>query len=90
MLKCVLCQNAVLNIYLKCFQVLLFENIVQRSEFLDQLQSDLKEMTLHLIVTEMSEKELLKEAVTKEQRAQIVETFFRHAFAKVGTGHLNQ
>ncbi|KAF4081387.1 hypothetical protein AMELA_G00160610 [Ameiurus melas] len=63
--------------------VLLFENILQRSEFLDQLQSDLKEMTLHLIVTEMSEKELLKEAVTKEQRAQIVETFFRHAFAKI-------
>lgn len=41
------------------------------------------------MVTEMSEKELLKEAVTKEQRAQIVETFFRHAFAKVGTGHPN-
>ncbi|KAK3558395.1 hypothetical protein QTP86_017988, partial [Hemibagrus guttatus] len=63
--------------------VLFFENTVQRSEFVDQLQSDLKEMSQNLIVTEMSEKELLKEAVTKEQRAQIVETFFRHAFAKI-------
>lgn len=57
---------------------------MKRSEFVDQMQSDLKEMTQHLIVTEMSEKELLQEAVTKEQRDQIVETFFRHAFAKVG------
>ncbi|KAI5100464.1 dual oxidase 1 isoform X2, partial [Silurus meridionalis] len=63
--------------------VLLFENSVQRTEFVDQLKCDLKEMTRHLIVTEMSEKELLKEAVTKEQRAQIVETFFRHAFSKI-------
>lgn len=74
----------------KRLQVLFFENTVQRSEFVDQLQSDLKEMSQNLIVTEMSEKELLKEAVTKEQRAQIVETFFRHAFAKVGTGHPNE
>lgn len=78
-----------LTLYLKSFQVLLFENTVQRSEFVDQLRSDLKELTQRLMMTEMSEKELLKEAVTKEQRAQIVETFFRHAFAKVGTGHPN-
>ncbi|KAM9496643.1 dual oxidase 1 [Clarias gariepinus] len=63
--------------------VLFFENIVQRSEFMDQLQCDLIETTQHLIVTQMSEKELLKEAVSKKQRAQIVETFFRHAFAKI-------
>ncbi|KAK2834504.1 hypothetical protein Q7C36_015205 [Tachysurus vachellii] len=63
--------------------VLFFENIVQRSQFVEQLQSDLKEMSQNLIVTEMSEKELLKEAVNKEQRAQIVETFFRQAFAKI-------
>lgn len=60
---------------------------MKRSEFVAQLQSDRKET--HLVVTEISEKDLLKEAVTKEQRAQIVETFFRHAFAKVGTGHSN-
>lgn len=74
----------------KCLQVLFFENIVQRSEFVEQLQSDLKEMSQNLKVTEMSEKELLKEAVNKEQRAQIVETFFRHAFAKVETGYPNK
>lgn len=66
--------------------MLFFEDTVQRSKFVDQLQSDLKEMTLCLTIKQMSEKELLKEAVTKEQRAQIVETFFRHAFAKVNTG----
>ncbi|TSM52321.1 Dual oxidase 2 [Bagarius yarrelli] len=63
--------------------VLLFENAVQRSEFVNQMQSDLRDLTQHLLVTEMTEKELLKEAVTKEQRAQIVETFFRHAFSKI-------
>lgn len=34
-------------------------------------------------VKETREKGLLKEALTKEQRAQIVETFIRHAFSKV-------
>ncbi|KAI4872124.1 hypothetical protein NFI96_031066 [Prochilodus magdalenae] len=63
--------------------VLFFENDVQRTEFVGRLQSDLGEMTQCLTVTEMSEKQLLNEAVTKEQRAQIVETFFRQAFAKV-------
>ncbi|XP_036432005.1 dual oxidase 2 [Colossoma macropomum] len=63
--------------------VLFFEDHVQRSEFIGLLHSDLEGMTCCLTVTEMSEKELLKEAVTKEQRAQIVETFFRQAFAKV-------
>ncbi|XP_072529795.1 dual oxidase 1 [Salminus brasiliensis] len=63
--------------------VLFFDSDVQRSEFVGRLRSNLEEMTQCLTVTEMSEKELLKEAVTKEQRAQIVETFFRQAFAKV-------
>ncbi|XP_066525511.1 dual oxidase 1 [Hoplias malabaricus] len=61
--------------------VLLFENDAQRSEFIGLLRS--KVMSQCLTVTEISEKELLREAVTKEQRAQIVETFFRQAFAKV-------
>lgn len=34
-------------------------------------------------VKEMTEEELLKEALTRERRAQIVETFIRHAFSKV-------
>ncbi|XP_017569119.2 dual oxidase 2 [Pygocentrus nattereri] len=63
--------------------VLFFEDSVQRSEFIGLLHSDEEGMTSCLTMTEMSEKELLKEAVTKEQRAQIVETFFRQAFAKV-------
>ncbi|KAK1789841.1 hypothetical protein P4O66_015720, partial [Electrophorus voltai] len=63
--------------------VLFFEDNVQRSEFVSYLNSDQEGVTQCLTVTEMSERELLKEAVTKEQRAQIVETFFRHAFAKI-------
>ena len=36
-----------------------------------------------LAVRDMTEKELLREAVTRDQRTQIVETFIRSAFAKV-------
>lgn len=35
----------------------------------------------------MVEEELLKEALTREQRAQIVETFIRHAFSKVSVSN---
>uniref|UniRef100_A0A8C9RUZ5 NAD(P)H oxidase (H2O2-forming) n=1 Tax=Scleropages formosus TaxID=113540 RepID=A0A8C9RUZ5_SCLFO len=35
----------------------------------------------------VSEQQLLKEAVTKEQRARLLETFFRHAFAQVKFQH---
>lgn len=35
----------------------------------------------------MAEEELLKEALTREQRAQIVETFIRHAFSKVSVSN---
>ncbi|XP_076863360.1 dual oxidase 1 isoform X2 [Brachyhypopomus gauderio] len=63
--------------------VLFFEDDVQRSEFLRNLRCDREEVTKSLRVTELSERDLLSEAVTKEQRDQIVETFFRHAFAKI-------
>uniref|UniRef100_A0A8B9LQ21 NAD(P)H oxidase (H2O2-forming) n=1 Tax=Astyanax mexicanus TaxID=7994 RepID=A0A8B9LQ21_ASTMX len=63
--------------------VLFFDHDMQRTDFVGRLRSHLEDMNQSLAVSEMSEKDLLKEAVTKEQRAQIVETFFRQAFAKV-------
>ncbi|TWW76018.1 Dual oxidase 1 [Takifugu flavidus] len=59
--------------------VLFFDNEARRAAFvqlLHQCSSDVG-------VKEMREEELLQEALTREQRAQIVETFIRHAFSKV-------
>lgn len=61
------------------FKVLFFDNEARRAAFvqlLHQCSSDVG-------VKEMREEELLQEALTREQRAQIVETFIRHAFSKV-------
>ncbi|KAG7468027.1 hypothetical protein MATL_G00138370 [Megalops atlanticus] len=63
--------------------VLFFEDESKRSEFVARLGSELPGRNQGLRVEEMKEQDLLKEAVTKEQRAQIVETFFRHAFAQI-------
>ncbi|KAG1939411.1 dual oxidase [Pimephales promelas] len=63
--------------------VLYFEDVGQRSEFLNHMRSELDGRIQSLTVTEMSEKEILRDAVTREQREQIVETFFKHAFSKV-------
>ncbi|XP_031418173.2 dual oxidase 2 [Clupea harengus] len=63
--------------------VLLFEDEVRRSAFLGLLRSELGKREQHVSVRSVREKELLREAVTRTQRAQIVEVFFRHAFAKV-------
>ncbi|KAJ8252397.1 hypothetical protein COCON_G00217090 [Conger conger] len=60
--------------------VLFFEDESRRTEFVGHVRSD---EGLGVVVRELREKELLKEAVTRDQRAQIVETFFRHAFAQV-------
>ncbi|XP_073799398.1 dual oxidase 1 isoform X4 [Danio rerio] len=63
--------------------VLFFEDGVQRSEFLSLLRSELEGRIQSLTVMEKSEKEMLCDAVTREQRGKIVETFFKHAFSKV-------
>ena len=68
-------------------QVLLFEDEVRRSAFLGLLRSELGKREQHVSVRSVREKELLREAVTRTQRAQIVEVFFRHAFAKVTHTH---
>lgn len=64
-------------------QVLFFDDSNKRSEFLSHLRSELDGRIQSLNVMEMCEREMLNDAVTREQREKIVETFFKHAFAKV-------
>ncbi|XP_056138124.1 dual oxidase 1 [Lampris incognitus] len=63
--------------------VLFFEDECKRAEFVEQLCPDADNSRQEITVKEMRRNELLKEALTKEQRAQIVETFIRHAFCKI-------
>lgn len=63
--------------------MLFFDDESKRTEFVKHLQSAVTDISQKIRVKEMSEKLLLKEALSKEQRAQIVETFIRHAFSKV-------
>ncbi|NWR33479.1 DUOX2 oxidase, partial [Tachuris rubrigastra] len=63
--------------------VLLFCEEAERSRFVEKLQNYLNESGLHLHLSETKEQNLMKWAVTQEQRKQILETFFRHLFAQV-------
>ncbi|KAL2093373.1 hypothetical protein ACEWY4_010685 [Coilia grayii] len=62
--------------------VLMFEEEEQRGEFVHLLQTSVGGEE-RMSVRRRSEKEVLKEAVSRSQREQIVETFIRHAFAQV-------
>lgn len=75
--------NETLSCRISVRKVLFFEDVGQRSEFLNHLRSELEGRIQNLNVMEMSEKEILTDAVTREQREKIVETFFKHAFSKV-------
>ncbi|KAJ8272251.1 hypothetical protein COCON_G00111100 [Conger conger] len=63
--------------------VLFFKDESKRSDFLRQLGSEQPGAAGVVRVREAREQDLLKEAVTREQRAQIVDTFFRHTFSQV-------
>ncbi|XP_051776570.1 dual oxidase 1 [Erpetoichthys calabaricus] len=63
--------------------VLFFVEEHDRMHFLNCLSSYLQNHQLSLIVDEMREQDLLKEAVTKQKRKQILDIFFRHVFAQV-------
>ncbi|XP_053175774.1 dual oxidase 1 [Scomber japonicus] len=63
--------------------VLFFDDESKRTAFVKHLCPGVTDNGQEIRVKEMSEKELLKEALTREQRAQIVETFIRHAFSQV-------
>lgn len=64
-------------------QVLFFYDESGRAPFVRHLRQAVSDLGREMRVTEMREEELLREATTREQRAQIVETFIRHAFSKV-------
>ncbi|KAM7414776.1 hypothetical protein PAMA_019544 [Pampus argenteus] len=63
--------------------VLFFDDESKRTAFVKHLYPEVTDNGQKIRKREMREKELLKEALTREQRAQIVETFIRHAFSKV-------
>ncbi|KAL6106580.1 duox2 [Pungitius sinensis] len=63
--------------------VLFFDDESKRAAFVEHLRPGVTDPAQEIRVAEMRERELLKEALTKEQRAQIVETFIRHAFSQV-------
>ncbi|KAL0968670.1 hypothetical protein UPYG_G00269980 [Umbra pygmaea] len=63
--------------------VLYFEDEHQRGEFVNHLCSEVPDSDSRVSVMNMPENNLLQEAVTMEQRAKLVETFIRSAFAKV-------
>ncbi|CAL8356743.1 unnamed protein product [Lota lota] len=63
--------------------VLFFEDENRRAELVKQLSPEVEGMGQQIGTRQMREKDLLSGALTREQRAQIVETFIRHAFSKV-------
>lgn len=63
--------------------MLFFDDESKRAAFVKHLRPGVTDMRQEIRVKEMKEEELLKEALTREQRAQIVETFIRHAFSQV-------
>ncbi|XP_076983864.1 dual oxidase 2 isoform X2 [Tamandua tetradactyla] len=63
--------------------VLQFNSEEERETFVQHLQGSCVHWALGLDVSEMREKELWGNAVTKQQRGRILEIFFRHLFAQV-------
>ena len=66
-------------------KVLFFEDENKRAELVQQLNPEAEGSGQQIATRPMREKEILGEALTREQRAQIVETFIRHAFSEVTT-----
>ncbi|KAK2842412.1 hypothetical protein Q5P01_012612 [Channa striata] len=63
--------------------VLFFDDESKRVAFVKHLHPMVTDIGQEIRVREMRERNLLQEALTREQRGQIVETFIRHAFSKV-------
>lgn len=63
--------------------MLLFNSEEERRTFVQHLRGFCVQWALGLHVAEMSENELFRKAVTKQQRGRILEVFFRHLFAQV-------
>nr|XP_060611324.1 dual oxidase 2 [Anolis sagrei ordinatus] len=63
--------------------VLMFNGEVECKDFLGQLKTYLERSGLSLHISEMKQQQLLQKAVTKKQRKDILEIFFRQSFAQV-------
>ncbi|XP_006831758.1 PREDICTED: dual oxidase 1 [Chrysochloris asiatica] len=63
--------------------VLLFNLEEERQALVENLRATLKESGLSFQEWELREQELMKAAVTREQRSHLLETFFRHLFSQV-------
>ncbi|XP_038639988.1 dual oxidase 2-like [Scyliorhinus canicula] len=63
--------------------VLMFEGAEDRSAFVEDFKAHIDMHGISLMIQEVKERTLLKEAVTKQQRIKILDTFFRHVFAQV-------
>uniref|UniRef100_A0ABM5EXE9 NAD(P)H oxidase (H2O2-forming) n=1 Tax=Pogona vitticeps TaxID=103695 RepID=A0ABM5EXE9_9SAUR len=63
--------------------VLVFNGEAECKDFLGQLKTHLERNRVSLQISEMKEQLLLQKAVTKKQRKDILEIFFRQSFAKV-------
>ncbi|XP_029009702.1 dual oxidase 1 [Betta splendens] len=77
------CKALLLKVPTEYDLVLFFDDEGKRAAFVKCLHPGVTDDGQEIRVREMRERELLREALTREQRAQIVETFIRHAFAKV-------
>ncbi|XP_027982479.1 dual oxidase 1 [Eumetopias jubatus] len=63
--------------------VLLFNLEAERQVLVENLRGALKESGLRFQEWELREQELMRAAVTREQRSHLLETFFRHLFSQV-------
>ncbi|XP_043846227.1 dual oxidase 2 [Dromiciops gliroides] len=77
------CQMLLLKIPKEYDLVLRFNCNEERTIFVRHLQGYCAHWSLDFVLSEMGERDLLKKAVTKQQRGNILETFFRHLFAQV-------
>lgn len=63
--------------------MLLFDLEEERQVMVESLRGALKESGLSFQEWELREQELMRGAVTREQRSHLLETFFRHLFSQV-------
>ncbi|XP_074091404.1 dual oxidase 2 isoform X2 [Macrotis lagotis] len=77
------CRTLLLKIPKEYDLVLMFKFREERDNFVQHLRGYCAHWDLEFELSEMGEQDLLKKAVTKQQREHILETFFRHLFAQV-------
>ncbi|XP_068961773.1 dual oxidase 2 [Petaurus breviceps papuanus] len=77
------CRTLLLKIPKEYDLVLMFNSEEERGIFIQHLRGYCAHWDLDFDLSEMGEQDLLKKAVTKQQREHILEIFFRHLFAQV-------